>query len=144
MNVAVNPISKRANRLQTTKLNNRMVNDYWEGLFRAPEEGRQVCWYEGVAINPFIEAADVAWVHGEAWPALLAARNKEGPQEVAEKRRLRSRTVLLCTHPHRLRDDDPALEGRRARGPPEQFARTPAARGAVPVPDFFISAYPYC
>ena len=83
MNVAINPPPKRANRLQTTKLNNRMVNDYWESLFRAPEEGRLVCWYEGVAINPILEAADIAWCHGEAAAALLAARKEEGPAQAA-------------------------------------------------------------
>jgi hypothetical protein len=39
MNVMTSPtLLKKSNRLQTTKLNNRMVTDYWEGLFRAPEE----------------------------------------------------------------------------------------------------------
>ena len=87
MNIAVSEQQiKRANRLKATKLNNRMVTDYWEDLFRAKDEGRFVCWYEGVAINPILQAAGVAWCHGEAMSALLAARNEEGPaQQAAEE-----------------------------------------------------------
>ena len=29
------PVVKRSNRLKATKLNNKMVTDYWEDLFRA-------------------------------------------------------------------------------------------------------------
>ena len=86
MNAAVQ-IVKKANRLDTASLNNRMVNDYWTSVFNAKQEGRLVCWYEGVAINPLMQAADVSWVHGEAWSALLAARNNEvKPQQAAENR----------------------------------------------------------
>ena len=49
---------KRANRLAATKLNNKMVTAYWEDLFTAKEQGKLVCWYEGVAINPILQAAD--------------------------------------------------------------------------------------
>ena len=70
--------SKRANRLQATRRNNEMVTAYWEDLFRAPEDGRLVCWYEGIQMNPILQAADIAWCHGEAMSALLAARNQEG------------------------------------------------------------------
>ena len=63
MNLALDAAPpKRANRLKATKLNNRMVTDYWDDLFRAKDEGRFVCWYEGVAINPILQAADIAWL----------------------------------------------------------------------------------
>ncbi|MGD0721568.1 MAG: 2-hydroxyacyl-CoA dehydratase family protein [Roseiarcus sp.] len=144
MNVAA-AIPKRSNRLQTTRLNNTMVNDYWESLFRAPEEGKLVCWYEGVAINPILQAADIAWCHGEAMAALLAARKEEGPaQEAAEEagydRELCSyaRTHIGCSV-------------MTQKSTPESIADLPADSGErerlaarVPVPDMIISAYPFC
>jgi benzoyl-CoA reductase subunit B len=145
MNVAVNPTTKRANRLQTTKLNNRMVNDYWESLFRAPEEGRLVCWYEGVAINPILEAADIAWCHGEAAAALLAARKEEGPaQAVAETagydRELCSyaRTHIGCS----IMTQRSEPEGLAALPTDSLERKQLAAR--IPIPDMIISAYPFC
>ena len=52
MNTVVNemPPVKRANRLQATKLNNKMVTEYWEDLFTAKEQGKMVCWYEGMEL----------------------------------------------------------------------------------------------
>ena len=77
---------KKANKLASTKLGGKLVNDYWEMVFRAREEGKLVCWYEGSAINPFLQAADICWVHGEAYSAMLAARHQEGPaQKAAEE-----------------------------------------------------------
>src|SRR5271165_4003248 len=144
MNVAINPPPKRANRLQTTKLNNRMVTDYWESLFRAPEEGRLVCWYEGVAINPILQAADIAWCHGEAMSALLAAKNEEGPaQDAAEEagydRELCSyaRTHIGCS----VMTQRSTPEGITALPADSQERKGLAAR--IPVPDMIISAYPF-
>ena len=112
MNIAVSePQIKRANRLKATKLNNRMVTDYWEDLFRAKDEGRFVCWYEGVAINPILQAAGVAWCHGEAMSALLAARNEEGPGATGGRGvGLRPRALLLCPHAYRLRRAHAAID----------------------------------
>ena len=124
MNVAFNANPpKRANRLQTTKLNNKMVNDYWESLFRAPEEGKLVCWYEGVAINPILEAADIAWCHGEAAAALLAARKEEGPaQQAAEEAGYDREALLLCAHASGLLDHD------AAQSQPEGLESLPSRR----------------
>ena len=146
MNVAFNPDPpKRANRLQTTKLNNKMVNDYWESLFRAPQEGKLVCWYEGVAINPILEAADIAWCHGEAAAALLAARKEEGPaQQAAEEagydRELCSyaRTHLGCS----IMTQRSQPEGLESLPPDAVERKRLAAR--IPIPDMIISAYPFC
>jgi benzoyl-CoA reductase subunit B len=146
MNVAAKtPVLKRSNRLQTTKLNNRMVTDYWEDLFRAPEEGRLVCWYEGVQLNPILQAADIAWCHGEAMSALLAARNEEGPaQDVAEEagydRELCSyaRTHIGCS----VMTQRSTPEGITALPADSQERKGLAAR--IPVPDMIISAYPFC
>src|SRR6516165_12339129 len=89
MNIAVkSPFEeKKANKLQSTRIAGKLVNDYWEMVWRAKDEGKLVCWYEGSAINPFLEAADICWVHGEAYSAMLAARHQEGTaQRVAEER----------------------------------------------------------
>ena len=146
MNVAVSPNPpKRANRLQTTKLNNRMVNDYWESLFRAPDEGKLVCWYEGVAINPILEAADIAWCHGEAAAALLAARKEEGAaQQAAEEagydRELCSyaRTHIGCS----IMTQRSQPEGLESLPPDAVERKQLAAR--IPIPDMIVSAYPFC
>lgn len=146
MNVLTSPpLVKKSNRLQTTKLNNRMVTDYWEDLFRAPEEGRLVCWYEGVQLNPILQAADIAWCHGEAMSALLAARNEEQPaQEAAEEagydRELCSyaRTHVGCA----VMTQRSTPEGVAALPSDSKELKGLAAR--IPVPDMIISAYPFC
>ena len=56
MSIVIEPV-KKANRLKTSSLNNKLVNDYWSDAFRARSEGRKVCWYEGVAINPLMRDA---------------------------------------------------------------------------------------
>ena len=139
------PLLKRSNRLQTTKLNNRMVNDYWEDLFRAPQEGRLVCWYEGVAINPILQAADIAWCHGEAMSALLAARKEEAAsQKTAEEwgydRELCSyaRTHIGCG----IMTQTTPQDGLGAL-PADPAARKSLAE-RMPLPDMIISAYPFC
>jgi hypothetical protein len=48
--------TERANRLQATRRDNQMVTAYWEDLFCAPEEGRLVCWFEGIQLNPIPQA----------------------------------------------------------------------------------------
>jgi len=143
MNAAVQ-IVKKANRLDTASLNNRMVNDYWTSVFNAKQEGRLVCWYEGVAINPLMQAADVSWVHGEAWSALLAARNNEvKPQQAAENR---GYLKELCSYA-RTHIGCGVMAQRREEQDSGTFADALAGgqlAERVPVPDFFISAYPYC
>jgi benzoyl-CoA reductase subunit B len=137
---------KRANRLQATKRNNQLVTEYWEDLFRAPEEGKLVCWYEGIQLNPILQAADIKWCHGEAMSALLAARNEEGPaQKAAEEhgydRELCSyaRTHIGCgilTQPTDTPDTAATL--------PSDPAARKSLGERVPPPDMIISAYPFC
>ena len=142
MNAAMQ-IVKKANRLDTASLNNRMVNDYWTSVFNAKQEGRLVCWYEGVAINPLMQAADVSWVHGEAWSALLAARNNEvKPQQAAENR---GYLKELCSYA-RTHIGCGVMAQRREEQDSGTFADALAGgqlAERVPIPDFFISAYPY-
>jgi benzoyl-CoA reductase subunit B len=144
MNVAA-AVPKRSNRLQTTKLNNKMVTDYWEGLFRAPEEGKLVCWYEGVAINPILQAADIAWCHGEAMAALLAARKEEGPAQAAAEEAGYDRELCSYARTHI------GCSVMTQKSTPESIADLPAdsaerkrLAARVPVPDMIISAYPFC
>ena len=140
------PVVKRSNRLKATKLNNKMVTDYWEDLFKAKENGKLVCWYEGVAINPILQAADVAWCHGEAAAALMAARNEEGPaQEAAEAagydRELCSyaRTHIGCG----ILSQRSTEEAKNIMLPSDPAERRSLA-SRIPLPDLIISAYPFC
>ena len=82
MNAPVKP-QPRANRLKSTRIAGKLVNDYWEMVWRAKEEGKLVCWYKGSAMNPFLQAAGICWVHGEAYSAMLAATHLEGPAQLA-------------------------------------------------------------
>lgn len=137
--------AKKANRLNTASLNNQMVNDYWTGVFNAKKEGRLVCWYEGVAINPLMQAAGVSWVHGEAWSALLAARNNEVKPQVAAENR--GYLKELCSYARTHIGCGVMAQRRDGQGSGPSFAEALAGgqlAEAVPVPDFFISAYPYC
>eukprot|EP00456_Euglypha_rotunda_P071200 TRINITY_DN6347_c0_g1_i2.p1 TRINITY_DN6347_c0_g1~~TRINITY_DN6347_c0_g1_i2.p1 ORF type:complete len:450 (+),score=100.07 TRINITY_DN6347_c0_g1_i2:1313-2662(+) len=136
---------KKANRLSTSSLNNKMVNDYWTDVFNAKAEGKLVCWYEGVAINPLMQAADIRWVHGEAWSALLAARNnEEGAQTAAEHRGYMKE---LCSYARTHIGCGVLAQNRGAEASGSSFSD---ALGAgllgerIPAPDMFISAYPYC
>ena len=138
------PEVKKANKLASTKLGGKLVNDYWEMVFRAKEEGKLVCWYEGSAINPFLQAADICWVHGEAYSAMLAARHQEGPaQKAAEERGYQrelcsyARTHLGC-----------AVTNLRNPVPPDapfvSMAEDKYLSSRLPPPDMIISAYAYC
>lgn len=141
---AIAPERRKANKLAATKVAGQLVNDYWQMVFRAKAEGKLVCWYEGSAINPFLECADIVWVHGEAYSALLAARHLEGPaQRAAEEhgylRELCSyaRTHLGCV-----------VSNQRLEVPPDtgeiNIATDPHLVARLPAPDMIISAYAYC
>jgi len=143
MNVQVKP-TPVANKLNSTRISGKLVNDYWETVWRAKEEGKLVCWYEGSAINPFLQAADICWVHGEAYSAMLAARHQEGPaQQAAEDRGYMkelcsyARTHLGCAlnnQRHRNDADSGIFNGQDADD----------ISSKLPPPDMIISAYAYC
>lgn len=73
----------RTNRLSMTRTGSGLIADYWDDLFTAPEQGKQVVWYNGGALNPIFQAAGLAWCHGEAFSARLAAQQLEGPAQLA-------------------------------------------------------------
>lgn len=133
-----------ANKLAATRMAGRLVNEYWEMVWRAKEEGKLVCWYEGSAINPFLEAADIVWVHGEAYSAMLAARHQEGPaQQAAEDRGYMkelcsyARTHLGCavSNQRNRNDADTGMTG---------IPSDDDIASKLPPPDMIISAYAYC
>ena len=139
----VQKVSK-ANKIAATKMGGKLVNDYWQMVFRAKEEGKLVCWYEGSSINPFLQAADICWVHGEAYSAMLAARHQEGPaQKAAEERGYQrelcsyARTHLGCavsSHRNPVPADAPFVS----------MAEDKHLAYRLPAPDMIISAYAYC
>ncbi|HVV11277.1 2-hydroxyacyl-CoA dehydratase family protein [Amycolatopsis sp.] len=77
------PAVDKTNRLGITRAGGQMISDYWEDLFTAREQGKQIVWYNGGALNPMFQAAGLAWCHGEAFAARLAAQRLEGPAQLA-------------------------------------------------------------
>ena len=73
----------RSNRLSVTRAGGGLITDYWERLFTAREQGKQIVWYNGGALNPFFQQPGLAWCHGEAFAARLAAQRLEGPAQLA-------------------------------------------------------------
>src|SRR6202451_4613585 len=73
----------RSNRLSVTRAGGQLITDYWDDLFQAREQGKQIVWYNGGALNPIFQAAGLAWCHGEAFAAPLAAQSLYGPAPLA-------------------------------------------------------------
>jgi len=76
-------VEDKSNRLDMTRQGGRMIASYWDDLFTAREQGKQIVWYNGGALNPIFQAAGLAWCHGEAFAARLAAQRMEGPAQLA-------------------------------------------------------------
>lgn len=134
----------RANRLKTTKQGGKLVNDYWENLFTAKERGKKVVWYNGTYIPPFFHSHDVAWVHGEAWAAYLAAKHGELPAQRAGEDRGYDRELCSYARTHigqALIDLRDLKDGKLGIAPDDPRALTMAK---LPAPDMMINAYPYC
>src|ERR1700712_1496336 len=70
-------------RMEANRRGGKMIADYWENIFTAPERGKKVVWYNGSALNPIFQAAGLEWCHGEAFSARLAALPLEGPAQLA-------------------------------------------------------------
>jgi benzoyl-CoA reductase subunit B len=127
-----------SNRLKTTGLNNKMVTAYWDDLFTAKDRGQQVCWFEGVAINPLLQAMDISWCHGEAWSALLAAKKEEQASLDAAEERGYMRE--LCSYARTHLGSGVLTKNNQIPGTPDHEMLA----GRAPPPDMIISAYPYC
>lgn len=133
---------KRANRLQATKAGGKLVNDYWEGLFRAKEEGKKVVWYNGTYIPPFFHAHNLAWVHGEAWSAYLAAKHLETNAQQAGEEEGFDRELCSYARTHigqALIEKKKVEDGEISSSDPRYDAIK-----KLPLPDMIINAYPYC
>ncbi len=136
------PVVKRANRLKATKLNNKMVNAYWEDLFQAKEQGRLVCWTEGVQLNPILQAADIAWCHGEAAAALLAARKESaGPQALMESK---GYDRELCSYARTHIGCGVMNQSSSAEAQALLQTDSVGLASRIPAPDMIISCYPFC
>jgi benzoyl-CoA reductase subunit B len=135
---------ERANRLKSTRFGGKLVNDYWDNLFRAKEQGKKIVWYNGTYIPPFFHSHDVAWVHGEAWSAHLAAKHAETPAQQAGEARGYDRELCSYARTHigqalldREKLDNDTL-GLAADDPRAETMRK------LPLPDMIVNAYPYC
>ncbi len=140
----------RSNRLQVTRAGGRMISDYWDDLFTARDRGKKIVWYNGGALNPIFQAAGLAWCHGEAFAARLAAQRLEGPAQLAGAEYgynaelcSYSRTHLGCSVLTLQGGGD--IEGK----PGEQTGVVGAhdreeLAGKLPAPDFFVNNYAGC
>ena len=90
---------ERANRLKSTKFGGKLVNDYWNNLFRAKEEGKKVIWYNGTYIPPFFHAHDVAWVC-MARLVRLSCRSRRDPAQQAGEQRGYDRELCSYARTH--------------------------------------------
>ncbi len=136
----------KLNRLAINKAGGTMVADYWENVFAARERGQKVVWYNGSALNPIFQAAGMAWCHGEAFSARLAAQHLEGPAQLAGSEY--GYVGELCSYA-RTHLGCAVLSQKRATGSgngpgmvglPEQEEL--ASR--LPTPDVFVNAYAGC
>src|SRR3984885_2619487 len=140
---ALPPGAKKANRLAATKFGGQIVHDYWSDLFSAKDDGRKVIWYNGTYIPPMFQTMDLAWVHGEAWSAYLAAKHGELPAQRAGEDRgyVRELCSYARTHIGSALPDLRAPVDRVAADPTDERALT---MSKLPPPDMLVNAYPYC
>ena len=96
-------------------------------------------------MNPILQAADIAWCHGEAMAALLAARNEEGPAQQAAEEEGYDRELCSYARTHI------GCSVLTQRSTPEEISNLPAdgevrkrLASRIPAPDMIISAYPFC
>ena len=133
----------RSNRLSVTRAGGQLITDYWDDLFTAREQGKQIVWYNGGALNPFFQAAGLAWCHGEAFAARLAAQRLEGPAQLAGAEY--GYNAELCSYARtHLGCSVLTLqeEGERSGVVGMNDSRELAAR--LPSPDFFVNNYAGC
>jgi benzoyl-CoA reductase/2-hydroxyglutaryl-CoA dehydratase subunit BcrC/BadD/HgdB len=139
----------RTNRLTMTRAGGQLVAGYWDNLFAAREQGKQIVWYNGGALNPIFQAAGLAWCHGEAFAARLAAQRLEGPAQLAGAEYgynaelcSYSRTHLGCSVLTLQGASLETGEGEHTGVVGLQDQRDLAAR--LPSPDFFVNNYAGC
>lgn len=146
MTTSTTTATEKLNRLAINKAGGKMVADYWENVFTARDRGQKVVWYNGSALNPIFQAAGMAWCHGEAFSARLAAQHLEGPAQLAGSEYgyvgelcSYARTHLGCAVLSQKRSAGSG-NGPGMVGLPEQEEL--ASR--LPTPDVFVNAYAGC
>ncbi len=129
-------IVNKSNRMNSTRLAGKMVNDHWNRVFDAGNN-RPLVWYEGSVVTAFYQAMGMEWAHGEAFSALLAARHMELPPQKEAERRGYNRELCSYARTHMgcaLFTD---------RGYPADLPADSIAKD-LPRPDIIVSAYPQC
>jgi len=133
-------------RMAANRSGGKMIADYWDNIFTAPERGKKVVWYNGSALNPIFQAAGLEWCHGEAFSARLAALHLEGPAQLAgaeygyiNELCSYSRTHLGCAVLSQGGGPAPGSE----TGAVDALDQAELA-GRLPHPDFFVNAYSGC
>lgn len=133
-------------RMQANVEGGKMIADYWENIFTAPERGKKVVWYNGSALNPIFQAAGLEWCHGEAFSARLAAQHLEGPAQLAgaeygyiQELCSYSRTHLGCAVLSNGGGPTPGGETGVVSAIDQQELAS-----KLPKPDFFVNAYSGC
>jgi benzoyl-CoA reductase subunit B len=137
-------VSNRANPLSVTRSGGQLIADYWDDVFTAREQGKKIVWYNGGALNPMFQAAGLAWCHGEAFSARLAAQRVEGPAQLAgaeygynSELCSYSRTHLGCSV-LTLQGHEGEQNGVVGMNEAQDLA------GKLPYPDFFVNNYAGC
>jgi benzoyl-CoA reductase/2-hydroxyglutaryl-CoA dehydratase subunit BcrC/BadD/HgdB len=149
LETAEKPVEDKSNRLSITRTGGQVIADYWEDLFTARERGKQIVWYNGGALNPMFQAAGLAWCHGEAFSARLAAQKLEGPAQLAGAEYgynaelcSYSRTHLGCSILTLQQGTLQGTDGEHTGVVGAHDQETLAAK--LPMPDFFINNYAGC
>lgn len=127
----------KLNRMKSTALAGKMVNEHWNKVFNAPSSGKPLLFYDGYILSPFFQTADTIWAHGEAFSALLAARHEELPPQRESERRGYNRELCSYARTHM------GCALCTARGYPEDFPPESIAKD-LPKPDILVSVYPQC
>jgi benzoyl-CoA reductase/2-hydroxyglutaryl-CoA dehydratase subunit BcrC/BadD/HgdB len=138
------PVEDKSNRLGMTRVGGRMIADYWEDLFTARERGKKIVWYNGGALNPMFQAAGLAWCHGEAFAARLAAQRLEGPAQLAGAEYGYNAELCSYSRTH-LGCSVLTLQGTEGDQTGVVGAHDQEVLAAkLPAPDFFVNNYAGC
>ncbi|MBU3914367.1 2-hydroxyacyl-CoA dehydratase family protein [bacterium] len=130
-------IIKKANRLKSTKMVSKLVNEYWKDIYQIKETDKLLGYTTGMPINPFLAAQDMAWIHGEGYGASVAARHEEKEPQLMSERRGYNRE--LCSYARTQIGCAMFAD----RGIPDDMTPGPIA-GSIPKADFIVTAYPGC
>jgi benzoyl-CoA reductase subunit B len=138
------PLEHKSNPLSITRAGGQMIAEYWEDLFTAREQGKQIVWYNGGALNPMFQAAGLAWCHGEAFAARLAAQKLEGPAQLAGAEYGYNAELCSYSRTH-LGCSVLTLEGTEGdRNGVVGMHDQEVLAAKLPAPDFFVNNYAGC